>query len=103
MRRAVGRAVAEMRPGDARPILVLEFDAAENKTGQGSDFGAALDLARYLSGLSDAKTVAYIPRALKGHAVLAAMACEEIVMAPDATIGEAGLDEPADEPIAPTG
>lgn len=101
IRRAVGRALAEMRAGDTRPILVLEFDAAENKTGQGSNFGGALDLARYLSRLSDAKTVAYIPRALKGHAVLAAMACEEIVMAPGATIGEAGLDEPADEPIAP--
>jgi membrane-bound serine protease (ClpP class) len=34
--------------------------------------------------------------------VLVAMACEEIIMAPDATIGEAGIDEPAEEPIGRT-
>ena len=49
-------------------------------------FGQALDLARYISSrdLSGVETVAFIPRTVKGHAVLVAMACEEIVMAPDA-------------------
>jgi membrane-bound ClpP family serine protease len=43
--------------------------------------------------LSGVKTVAYIPKTIKGHAVLVAMACEEIIMAPDAEIGDAGIDE----------
>src|SRR4029079_12283166 len=63
-----------------------------------------LALARYLSSreLSEVKTVAYIPQAIKGHAVLVAMACEEIIMAPEDTIGRARQDEPAEEAIDPT-
>ena len=34
--------------------------------------------------------------------MLVALACEEIVMAPDAEIGDAGIDEPAQEAIDPT-
>ena len=52
--------------------------------------------------LSSVKTVAFIPKSIKGHAVLVAMACEEIVMAPDAEIGEAGIDLHPDEAIDPT-
>lgn len=101
VKRAVQRALAEMPAGGPRVTLVFEFDSTQNQFGQGSDFGRALALAQYLSSreLSKAKTVAYIPKAVKGHAVLVAMACEEIIMAPDATIGEAGLDEPAEESI----
>jgi membrane-bound ClpP family serine protease len=104
VKRAVQKALSEMAPGDARPVLVFEFASGTNQTGQGSDFSRALALARYLSSreLAEAKTVAYVPKALKGHAVLVAMACEEIIMAPQAEIGEAGLDEPAEEPIDPT-
>jgi membrane-bound serine protease (ClpP class) len=104
VKRAVEKALAEMRSGGNRGVLVFDFSSTQNQFGQGSDFGRSLALARYLSSreLSSAKTVAYIPKALKGHAVLMAMACEEIVMAPDAQIGEAGLDEPAEEAIDPT-
>ena len=104
VKRAIQRALAEMPAGEPRPTLVFEFSSLQNHTGQGSDFSRALALARYLSSreASTAKSVAYIPRALKGHAVLVAMACEEIVMAPDALIGEAGIDEPAEEAIDPT-
>ena len=99
--RAVQKALAEMRGSKERPVLVFEFLAPANADAGGSDFTRALALARYLSSreLSQAKTVAYIPKAAKGHAVLVAMACEEIVMAPDAEIGEAGLDQPAEEAI----
>ncbi len=45
-----------------------------------------------------AKTVAFIPKTVRGHAVLVAMACETIVMARDADLGDAGADEPADAP-----
>ena len=63
-----------------RPVLVFEFSSSQNQTGQGSDFERALKRARHLSSreASVAKTVAYIPKALKGHAVLVAMACEQI-------------------------
>ena len=44
--------------------------------------------------MADVKTVAWIPRTIRGHGVLAAIAGEEIVMAEDADIGEAGVDEP---------
>src|SRR5690606_18693830 len=46
--------------------------------------------------------IAYLPRTVKGHAVLVALACEEIAMAPTAELGEAGLDENTDRPIEPT-
>ncbi|MBI3838678.1 MAG: hypothetical protein HY288_12190 [Planctomycetia bacterium] len=102
--RAVQKALAEMPRGESRPVLVFDFASTQNQFGQGSDFGRSLKLARYLSSrdLSSAKTVAYIPKSLKGHAVLVAMGCEEIIMAPEARIGEAGLDEPAEEAIDPT-
>ena len=104
VKRAVQKTLAELKPADSRPVLVFEFATIDNQSGQGSDFSRALALARYLSSreLSEVKTVAYIPQAVKGHAVLVAMACEEIIMAPEAAIGRAGQDEPAEEAIDPT-
>ena len=80
--------------GAQRPLLVLEFTSGQGD-GRGSDFGRAYGLARFLTGpeLNGIKTVAYIPKSVKGHGVLVAMACEEIVMAKDAEIGDAGVDE----------
>ncbi len=104
VKRTVQKALSELPAGDDRPVIVLEFGSGKSQTGQGSDFSRALALARYLSSreLSKVKTVAYLPRTVNGHAVLVAMACEEIVMAPEAEIGQAGIDEPAEEPIDPT-
>ena len=81
----------------ARPVFVLEFSvpggAAE--AGRGTQFEDAHKLAKFLVGddLNSATTVAYIPKALKGHAVLVALACDQVIMAPLATMGEAGADE----------
>ena len=82
-------------PSDARPVLIFEFWPKQGETGQGSQFERCLALARYLAGdrLSRVRTVAYVPRTIKGHAVLVAMACEEIIMHPDAELGDAGIDE----------
>src|SRR5262245_2191490 len=85
-----------------RPVLVVELWPNQG-AGAGSDFFRASSLARYLSRdlverFPQLKTVAYIPKSIKGHAVLIAMACEEIVMAPDAEIGEAGIDEQTIDP-----
>jgi membrane-bound serine protease (ClpP class) len=95
----VGKLDAHQPP---RPVLVVELWPNQG-SGAGSDFFRASSLARYLSRdlverFPQLKTVAYIPKTIKGHAVMIAMACEEIVMAPDAEIGEAGIDEQTIDP-----
>ena len=96
-----------------RPVLVLEFDTSNDATGQGSELGNCLDLAVMLSEkkLQALYTVAYIPRSktaagedgqpasqLKGHALLVALACNEIAMHDDSALGEAGLDVQSNNP-----
>lgn len=73
-----------------RGLLVLQFDAGASDAGE-SDFGRALDLARFLTSprLAGVKTVAWLPAGAAGHAVLVALACDEIVMAPEAVLGPA--------------
>ena len=85
----------ESRRGQ-RGLLVLQFVAAGNAVAGGSDFGRSLELARFLTDprLAGVKTVAFLPDGASGHAVLVALACEEIVMAPDAVLGPANRDEP---------
>ncbi len=96
-----------------QPVIVLEFDTANGKTGRGSKLESCLELARFLSStaLNRVRSVAYIPAArnyadgenlaverqptsqLNGHAVLVAIAADEIAMHRDAAIGLAGADE----------
>jgi membrane-bound ClpP family serine protease len=99
---SIARALAQLKQapgGDGRrPILILELvpSRRQGSFGEGTDFERAFSLARYLTSspeMSAVKTVAYVPRSIKGHGVLIALACEEIVMAPDAEIGDAGVDE----------
>ena len=92
-----------------RSVIILQFDTANGSTGQGSDFHAANSLASYLVSkeFDQVKKIAYIPpvrgssgggfedelsSSLKGHAVLIALACEEILIDETATMGEAGVD-----------
>ena len=104
--RARERLIAEARQrGDGRrPILVLDFVPTGGAEGTGSQFETVLSLARFLESreMSDVKTVAWIPRTIRGHGVLAAIACEEIVMAADAELGDASADEPADQAVSRT-
>jgi len=83
------------RPGE-RGVLVLRFDGAEEAGGNASEFSRALALARFLGEprLAGVKTVAWLPGGARGHAVLVALACEEIVLAPDAVFGAANVVEP---------
>ena len=83
------RAVQEKR--DA--ILVLEI------TGGASRFGQVRDLAKFLtsSKLSKVRTVAWVPGTVTGHNVIVALACNEIIMHPDAEIGDIGRGEPVDD------
>ena len=97
---------ARLQKDARRPLLVLQLDARpqNEEAGDGSQFERAFALARFLCSreMASVKTVAFIPRTLKGHGVLLALACEEIVMSPDARIGEAGADDSTDGSIRQT-
>ncbi len=106
---AIQRAMTQLkqapRSDGRRPILILELVPArrQGSFGEGTDFERALALARYLTSteLAAVKTVAYIPQSIKGHGVLVALACEEIVMDPEAEIGEAGADLDTQRAVEP--
>jgi len=87
--------VRENATGAERPILVLEFSATDENSGAGSEFERCLSLARYLASdrLSGVRTVAYVTGDLQGHAVLPVLACESLIMHPDAELGSAGIDD----------
>ena len=97
VKRFADRVLLDAEKDNLRPVLIFRFEIppGQDEFGRGSKLGACVDLARYLSSdaINAATTVAYIPKSIKGHAVLAALACDEIIMAPDATIGVAGIDE----------
>jgi membrane-bound serine protease (ClpP class) len=80
-----------------RPVLVFEFRPGEAAPGR-SSFGSAADLADLLAReVAGAKqTVAYVPQSLAGYAVLPVLACDEIVLGPDASLGPIA---PADRPV----
>ena len=101
VKQAVDQAVREFPKGRDRSTLVFEFWAALGSgDGSGSEFERCLSLARHLASesLRGVRTVAYVPRTLRGHAVLAVLACEEIIMAPTAEFGDAGIDEKSIDP-----
>ena len=79
------------RAAPERGVLVLEFTGGGDGDPAASDFGRALELARFLTDarLTGVKTVAFLPQGVSGHAVLPVLACEEIVMPADAVLGPA--------------
>jgi len=103
VRRGVRRILDKAKTDGTRPVLVFEFHVPPNSKefGRGSEFGASYGLADFISGeeLSAADTVAFLPRTVQGHAILAVLACDEIIMHPDAELGNAGIDQKF---IAPT-
>jgi membrane-bound serine protease (ClpP class) len=98
-----------------RPIVVLRFVASPKAAnvdqakltsiGRGSEFETCLGLARWLQGPIGvrARTVAYCSQSLEGHAVLAALACEELAMTSLSEIGKAGIDEAATDEVVLNG
>ena len=87
------RAEDDLRKGSGRPVVVLKFVADDD--GRGTKFGVAYEFASILASerFAEFQTVAYIPDVVLGHAVLAVMACEQIVMHAEAEFGAAGIDE----------
>ncbi len=91
---AAKKFIVEAKRNGQWPVVVFEIEPGKSR------HGAALDLATQIAALDGASTVAFIgddivgkPQTLRGHAVLVAIACEMIVMAPDCKIGDAGADE----------
>ncbi|MBL9095017.1 MAG: hypothetical protein JNL96_27615 [Planctomycetaceae bacterium] len=104
IRRTVDRFVEQAKTRGHWPVLIFEIEPGR------TEFGAAADLATYLSGpsLNGATTVAYIPKTLTGHGVLAALACNEIVLHKDGIndkteFGDAGNHETAIVPFMTAG
>jgi membrane-bound ClpP family serine protease len=100
---AVRRALKEADEAGAKAVLIFEFvvPKGQSEFGAGTTLGSAYDLADKLllsDALGAASTVAYVPRTIQGHAVLVALACDEIIMAPEAELGPAGVDEPVITP-----
>ncbi|MEM9657391.1 MAG: hypothetical protein AAF961_03435, partial [Planctomycetota bacterium] len=97
LERARDRLLAQaLQAKDARrPLLVLQIEPSPGApdAGDGTQFERASALANYVSQIRDVKTVAWVPETIRGHGVLVALACEDLVMAPNAEIGEAGADE----------
>ncbi|WP_197443248.1 NfeD family protein [Lignipirellula cremea] len=95
IKRRIHQVLESLPETGERPILVIEFQAAAGDAGEGSEFERAFSLARYLSSpeLSKVRTVAFLPQSVRGHAVLPILACEEIVMGPEAELGPAGQGE----------
>jgi membrane-bound serine protease (ClpP class) len=94
IKQIVPPAINEAKEKGEWPVLIFEIRPGR------SDYGKALDLARYLCSkrLNGASTVAYLPETLTGHAVLVALACDEIIMAPETEIGNAGDAETSVKP-----
>ena len=85
------QATADREDRDA--VLVLELTPGTSR------FGPVRDLAQFLTSarLADVKTVAWVPESIDGNNVVLALACDEIVMHPDAELGDIGRGQRVDE------
>ena len=94
VKRIVSEGIIDAKLKGEWPVFIFEIRPGR------SEHGKALDLARYLCGkqLNGARTVAYLPETISGHAVLVALACDEIMMGPEAEIGNAGEFETSIKP-----
>ena len=94
----VSKALEKAQSQNVKPYLIFEFyiPPGQENFARDSNFWACYELAYFLTGddLNAAKTVAYLPQSIQGHAILAVMACDDIIMAsPDASIGPVGVDK----------
>jgi membrane-bound ClpP family serine protease len=94
VRQRVEQALRKIGESPQRPVFVFELRGADQGAEE-STYGAASQLARFLSGerLARVRTVAWLPQRVKGHAVLVVLACEQIVMGDKAELGAAGIAE----------
>ena len=77
-----------------KAILVLEFSDGPSR------FGDVRELAKFLSEqLRDVRTVAWIPKDVRGFNVIAVLACNDIVMHPKAGLGDMGRGKAVDKDV----
>ena len=95
IKQQIDQILAQRASLDPRPIIILEFAGGEDQASEKSEFERSLSLARYLASdrLGNARTVAFVAGNLRGHAILPVLACEELMINPDAEIGQAGVEE----------
>lgn len=77
-------------------FLVFRIAAGYEHSARSSSFAASYEVADFLVGaeaMSKFRSVAILPQPLYGHAVLVALACDEVVLAANAEIGDAATDE----------
>jgi membrane-bound serine protease (ClpP class) len=94
--KTVEQALRKLPADGPRPKFIFEFRPSGG-AGDERDFGDVLGLARFLSGerLSRVNTIAYVPKSIEGHAVLPVLACEQIIIAKEASLGPAGAADAA--------
>src|SRR5580700_1792451 len=75
-----------------KAVLILEI------THGTTPFHQVYGLAKFLTSaeIADVKTVAWIPETVTGNNVVIALACNEIIMHPDADLGDIGLGKALD-------
>lgn len=95
IKQSLQKLLSRLTDKDQRPVVILEMDAEDQGQTQGSEFERSLAIARFLTSkeATRLKTVAFLKGPIEGHAVLVPLACEQIVMHPDAELGKAGIDE----------
>lgn len=87
---------AKAREEQRKGILVLEFSDGPSR------FGDVRELAKFLSEqLPNVRTVAWIPKDVRGYNVIAVLACNEIIMQPKAGLGDIGRGKAVDEDVKP--
>src|SRR5580700_10421440 len=75
-----------------KAVLILEI------THGTTPFHQVYGLAKFLTSaeIADVKTVAWVPENVTGNNVIIALACNEIIMHPDADLGDIGQGKPLD-------
>ncbi len=73
-----------------RPVVVLEVSSGSSRLGQVRDLIDILLSPEF----NEVRTVAWIPESVAGNHAAIALACHEIVMTADATLGELARGEP---------
>ena len=94
VKQTVDATLRDLSGAGQRPVLIFDFRVPPNheSLAKTSEYGPAVDLAEALSSeaLNGAATVAYVPQPIEGHADLVVLACQQIVMGPDAELGPVG-------------
>lgn len=77
-----------------KAVLVLEFSDGPSR------FGDVRELAKFLSEqLREVRTVAWIPKDVRGYNVIPVLACNDIVMNPKAGLGDMGRGKAVDRDV----